>query len=167
MLRKIGCWIAAASLFVSALCAQKVSDPKASYINVAQRHAVLANNSDPRTASAIASLGFCTRMPVVQPPTGRMNIPHHYLSGSHGPTNPAEAVATRVYSAYEKRVTAGMNQWLVTASKDEAQCVQQQIDMWAQGGGAARLRSEGEFAGVVPSRVDAECDGGERVGADE
>lgn len=134
MLRKIGCCFAAASLFVPALCAQKVSDPKASYVDVAQRHAALANNSDPRTASAIAALGFCTKMPVVQAPTGRMDIPHHYLSGSHGPTNPAEAVATRAYSAYEKRVTAGMNQWLVTSSKDEAECAQQQIDMWAQAG---------------------------------
>jgi hypothetical protein len=134
MLRKIGCCVTAASLFGPALCAQKVSDPKASYVDVAQRHATLASNSDPRTASAIASLGFCTKMPVVQPPAGRMEIPHHYLSGSHGPTNPAEAAATRVYSAYEKRVTAGMNQWLVTSSKDEAQCAQQQIDMWAQAG---------------------------------
>jgi hypothetical protein len=122
MLRKIGCCIAAASLFVPALFAQKVSDPKASYVDVVRRHAALANNSDPRTASAIASLGFCTKMPVVQAPTGRMNIPHHYLNGSHGPTNPAEGAVTRVYSAYERRVTAGMNQWLVTSSKDEAQC---------------------------------------------
>jgi hypothetical protein len=134
MLRKIGCCIALASLFVPVLCAQKVSDPKASYVDVAQRHAALASNKDPRTASAIASLGFCTKLPVVQPPTGRMNIPHHYLNGSHGPTDPAEAVATRVYNTYEHRVTAGMNQWLVTASKDEAQCAQQQIDMWAQAG---------------------------------
>ena len=134
MLRKIGCCIAAASLFVPALFAQKVSDPKASYVDVVRRHAALANNSDPRTASAIASLGFCTKMPVVQAPTGRMNIPHHYLIGSHGPTNPAEGAVTRVYSAYERRVTAGMNQWLVTSSKDEAQCAQQQIDLWAQAG---------------------------------
>ena len=134
MLRKIGCCIATASLFVPVLSAQKVSDPKASYVDVAQRHAALAGNKDPRTASAIASLGFCTKLPVVQPPAGRMNIPHHYLNGSHGPTDPAEAVATRVYNAYEHRVTTGMNQWLVTASKDEAQCAQQQIDMWAQSG---------------------------------
>lgn len=134
MLRAIGCCLAAASLFGHALPGQKVSDAKASYIDVAQRHAALAGNDDPRTAKAITSLGLCTKLPVVQAPTGRMNIPHHYLSGSHGPTDPAEAVATRVYNAYERRVTAGMNQWLVTFSKDEAQCAQQQIDMWAQAG---------------------------------
>jgi hypothetical protein len=127
-------WVAAGFVFVYISQAQGVKDPKASYIDVARRHAELAANKDPRTAKAIASLAFCTKLPAVAPPTGRMEIPHHYLSGSHGPTNPAEAVATRVYYAYERRVTAGMNQWLVTQSKDEAQCAQQQIDAWAQAG---------------------------------
>ena len=127
--------ITAVTLFsVCAAQAQHVSNARASYIDVAERHAQLANNADPRTAKAIASLGSCTRLPVVQAPTGRMIIPPHYLSGSHGPVNPAEALATRVYSNFEHRVTAGMNQWLVTSSKAEAQCAQQQIDIWAQVG---------------------------------
>ena len=88
--------------------------------------------SDPRIAEAIRSLGHCTTLPIVAPPTGRMIIPHHYLSGSHGPVNPAEAVATRPYNDFERRVTAGMNQWLVTSSPQEAQCAQVQIDLWAQ-----------------------------------
>jgi poly(beta-D-mannuronate) lyase len=134
MLRTIGCCLAAASLFAGATHAQKVSDPKASYIDVAQRYAALVANKDPRIAVAIASLSFCSKLPVVQPPTDRMNIPHHYISGSHGPTDPAEAVATRVYNGFEHRVTAGMNQWLVSSSREEAQCAQQQIDMWAQAG---------------------------------
>ena len=134
MLRRTLCCITAAFLLVPAAGAQRVTDPKASYIDVVQRHEALAQNNDPRIAQAIKSLGFCTKLPVVQPPTGRMDIPHHYLNGSHGPTNPAEAVATRVYNAYEHRVTAGMNQWLVTSSKEEAQCAQQQIDAWAKAG---------------------------------
>jgi hypothetical protein len=81
---------------------------------------------------AIASLDFCTKLPFVEPPTGRMIIPSHYLSGGHGPINPAEAEVTRVYSNFEHRVTAGMNQWLVTSNKEEAKCAQQQIDAWAQ-----------------------------------
>jgi poly(beta-D-mannuronate) lyase len=111
--------------------AQKVSNPRASYIDVQQRHAQLAQTTDPRTKSAIASLSSCVALPVVQPPTGRMIIPHHYLNGSHGPTDPEEAKATRIYNNFERRVTAGMNQWLVTFNKDEAQCAQQQIDLWA------------------------------------
>ena len=121
-------------ILATTLHAQHISDPKASYIDVQQRHEQLANNKDPRTAKAIASLGSCTNLPIVQPPTGRMFIPPHYLSGGHGPTNPAEAAATKVYNSFERRVTAGMNQWLVTSSKDEAECAQQQIDTWAQAG---------------------------------
>ncbi len=114
--------------------AQHVSNPRASYIDVAVRRAELANNRDARTAQAISSLAECTKLPVVAAPVGRMIIPPHYISGSHGPVNPEEAKVTRVYSAYERRVTAGMNQWLVTGSRDEAQCAQQQIDVWARGG---------------------------------
>ena len=113
---------------------EKVANPKASYIDVAARHADLARNTDPRTATAIHSLKFCTRLPDVVPPAGRMIIPPHYVSGSHGPVNPAEAVATKVYNEFEHRVTAGMNQWLVTQDKAEAQCAQQQIDEWAKAG---------------------------------
>lgn len=114
--------------------AQKVSNPKASYIDVQQRHGQLAQTTDARTKSALASLNSCIALPAVQPPTGRMIIPPHYLNGSHGPTNPAEAAATRPYNNFERRVTAGMNQWLVTFNKAEAQCAQQQIDLWAQAG---------------------------------
>jgi poly(beta-D-mannuronate) lyase len=133
MSKRISTWCMAAILLSVCIArAQSVSDPKASYIDVAQRHSQLTHNTDPRTAQAIASLGSCTKLPFVEPPTGRMIIPPHYLSGGHGPTNPAEAEATRVYLSFEHRITAGMNQWLVTSSKEEAKCVQQQIDAWAQ-----------------------------------
>jgi poly(beta-D-mannuronate) lyase len=114
--------------------AEHVTNPKASYIDVAQRRAQLANNNDPRTAQAIASLKSCPALAPIPAPTGRMIIPPHYLSGGHGPINPAEAPATRPYNDFEHRVTAGMNQWLVTGSKEQAQCAQQQIDQWAQAG---------------------------------
>src|SRR6185437_7860067 len=111
----------------AAFAAEHVTNPKASYIDVQQRHAQLAHNTDPRIAKAIASLSFCTKLPEVPAPTGRMVIPPHYLGGGHGPINPAEAPVTRVYGNFEKRVTAGMNQWLVTSNKAEAQCAQKQI----------------------------------------
>lgn len=120
--------------FASAARAEHVIAPKASYIDVSARHRQLKHNKDPRIAEAIASLKFCTKLEPVEPPVGRILIPQHYLSGSHGPTNPAEAAATRVYNDFERRVTTGMNQWLVTASKDEASCAQQQIDQWAKAG---------------------------------
>jgi poly(beta-D-mannuronate) lyase len=61
-----------------------------------------------------------------------MRIPHHYLTGSNGPTNPAEAAATEVYSSFEKRITAGMNQYVATGSHAEAQCALDQLDTWAK-----------------------------------
>jgi poly(beta-D-mannuronate) lyase len=123
---------AAFTLTSTATHAEHISNPKASYIDVSQRHQQLAHNKDSRTAQAITSLNSCLKMPIVEPPTGHMIIPPHYLSGGHGPINPAEAPVTRVYNTFEHRVSAGMNQWLVTSSKEEAQCAQQQIDAWAQ-----------------------------------
>src|SRR5215467_11404933 len=114
--------------------AEHVSNPKASYIDVAKRRAELNKNKDPRTAQAIASLKSCHELPAIDPPSGRMIIPPHYISGGHGPINPAKAPATRPYNDFERRVTSGMNQWLATGNKDEAQCAQQQIDQWAQAG---------------------------------
>jgi len=94
--------------------------------------AELKTTKDPRILAATASLSSCVTAPAIPPPTGRIDIPHHYLSGSHGPTNPAEAAATRVYSEFEKRITAGMNQYLATGNHAEAACAHQQIDAWAQ-----------------------------------
>jgi len=114
--------------------AQRVADPKASYIDIRARHAQLTHTQDTRTLQAIASLASCTKLPPIDPPHGRMFIPPHYISGGHGPINPEEEKVTRIYYAFETRITAGMNQWLVTASPAEAQCAQTQIDTWAQAG---------------------------------
>lgn len=116
----------------SAAFPQTVTDRKASLVDVPTRRAFLAHTTDPRTRQAVASLDRCTALPFIAPPTGRMIIPHHYISGSHGPINPEEAKVTARYNAFERRVTAGMNQWLVTANPAEAQCAQSQIDAWAQ-----------------------------------
>ena len=151
--------------FTCTAFAEHVSNPKASYIDVAKRRAELAHNKDPRTAQAIASLKSCSKLPGIDPPAGRMIIPPHYISGGHGPINPAEAPATRPYNDFERRVTAGMNQWLVTGSKDEAQCAQQQIDQWAQAGALLDYDPEGELAGVVSGGVDAQLHRHQRVRA--
>ena len=121
-----------AVLLSSTALAQSVSNPKASYIDVAARHAELQKTTDPRTKLAISELKSCVKLPFVTPPQGRIIIPPHYFNGSHGPTNPAETRAAQIYYDFEGRVTAGMNQWLVTGSKAEARCAQDQIDAWAQ-----------------------------------
>jgi poly(beta-D-mannuronate) lyase len=84
--------------------------------------------------AAIRSLRTCAATPLVPAPVGRMIIPRHYLSGSNGPVNPAEAAATRVYASFEGRITAGMNQYLTTGSHAESACALAQLDAWAQAG---------------------------------
>jgi poly(beta-D-mannuronate) lyase len=124
--------LSAALFFASTLSAQKISNPSASVLDVSARQAFLKTTTDPRLHNAIAHLGSCTASPLVPAPTGEMQIPHHYMHGSNGPTNPAEAEATRTYGAFEHRITAGMNQWVATGNEAEAQCALAQLDAWAQ-----------------------------------
>jgi poly(beta-D-mannuronate) lyase len=114
------------------LRAQHVANPHASLIDIPARRAFPQSALDPRLRDAVAHLQSCVAMPSVAAPADPMVIPHHYLVGSSGPTNPAEREATRVYSAFEERITAGMNQYVATGSEPEAQCALAQIDAWAQ-----------------------------------
>lgn len=119
-------------LIASTLPAQKIADPSASVLDVQARQAFLKSTTDPRIRQAIAHLGSCVAMPMVAAPLGEMQIPHHYMHGSNGPINPAEDEATRTYGAFEKRITAGMNQWVATGNEAEARCALEQMDTWAQ-----------------------------------
>ena len=122
----------------STLSAQKISKPSASVLDVTARQAFLKQTTDARLRNAIAHLGSCTATPLVPAPPGEMQIPHHYMHGSNGPINPAEAEATRLYAAFEHRITAGMNQWVATGNQREAQCALSQLDEWAQAGALTR-----------------------------
>ena len=118
--------------FTLSALGQHVADPRASVVDVRSRQATLRSTTDPLLSAAIQGLRSCVATPFVAAPVGRMNIPHHYLSGSNGPINPAEAVATHVYQMFEKRITAGMNRYLATGSQAESACVLAQLDGWAQ-----------------------------------
>jgi poly(beta-D-mannuronate) lyase len=119
--------------FARGLVGQHVSAPHASVVDVGARQAALKSTADPRLKAAMASLHTCVGTPLVPAPVGHINVPHHYLSGSHGPVNPAEAPVTRPYGLFEGRITAGMNQYLATGSGAEAACALDQMDAWAQG----------------------------------
>jgi poly(beta-D-mannuronate) lyase len=112
--------------------AQRIASPHASVVDVPARQAFLRSTTEPRLLAAIKDLHSCVATPAVPAPTGRIDIPHHYLVGSHGPTNPAEAAATRVYAAFERRITSGMNQYVATGSNTESACALAQLDTWAQ-----------------------------------
>jgi len=111
---------------------QPVANPRASVLDVAARQAELKSTADPLLRAAIQGLPSCAATPLVPAPSGRMNIPHHYISGSNGPVNPAEAVATKIYATFEVRITAGMNQYLARGSHKESACALAQLDAWAQ-----------------------------------
>jgi poly(beta-D-mannuronate) lyase len=119
-------------LLATSAHAQHVVAPHASVVDVSARQAFLAKTTDPVLRAAISGLRSCVATPLVSAPTGPIDIPHHYLVGSHGPTNPAEAAATRVYGEFERRITAGMNQYVATGSHAESQCALAQLDAWAQ-----------------------------------
>ena len=122
-----------AVLFASASAqAQNVTAPHASFLDVPSRQAFLTSTASPLLREAIGKLPSCVATPAVPAPTGRIDIPHHYLSGSHGPTNPAERAATRIYGDFETRITAGMNQYVATGSHAESACALAQLDTWAQ-----------------------------------
>lgn len=159
-----------------AVHAQKISHPSASVLDVSARQVFLKSTTDPRIREAVAHLGTCTGSPFVPPPAGEMQIPHHYLKGSNGPINPAEAGATRPYADFERRITSGMNRWVATNDQAEAQCALSQLDAWAQARALTRydakaysqswyqaewtLASAGITASVL--RQDAELDGAQQ-----
>jgi hypothetical protein len=124
--------LAAAPAGVSIAPKKMTIETHASLIDVAARRAELQHTKSPRVLAALAKLDKCGKLEPAEAPTGLMDIPHHYLSGSHGPINPAEHEATRAYSQFEKRVTMGMNQYLAAGDHAEAACAQAQIDQWAQ-----------------------------------
>ncbi len=125
--------IAALAVTCSTLIhAQRITNPHASFLDVAAREATLASTTNPLLLAAIKTLPSCVATPLIPAPADPMEIPHHYVSGSSGPINPAEAAATRVYAAFEHRITSGMNQYLATGSHAESACALAQLDAWAQ-----------------------------------
>jgi poly(beta-D-mannuronate) lyase len=114
---------------LAASSAQTVRNPKASLADIPALQARLKADS-----GAAQSLGShsCIRLPAIPAPQGHFIIPHHYLTGSNGPVNPAEAPATKPYNDLESRISSGTNQWLATGNEAEAQCALTQLDTWAQ-----------------------------------
>jgi poly(beta-D-mannuronate) lyase len=114
--------------------AQQVTNAHASVVDVASCQAALKATTDPVLIEAKKGLPSCAKLAFVPAPIGRMIIPRHYLSGSSGPVNPDEAAATRIYGAFERRITAGAAQYLATGSHAESAAALDQLDAWAKAG---------------------------------
>jgi poly(beta-D-mannuronate) lyase len=108
-----------------------IADPAASFFNVASRRAELAHATTPRVVEALSWKHGCVNSEQPAPPTGRMIIPHHYLSGSYGPINPEEAKATVPYQELQNAVTNGASRYVTTGDATEAVCVANLLAQWA------------------------------------
>jgi poly(beta-D-mannuronate) lyase len=120
------------ALLTSPLALTQHLNPHASLLDVPARQSTLSSTTNPLLLAAIHSLHSCAATPLIPAPPVPMDIPHHYLSGSSGPINPAEAIATRPYIAFEHRITDGMNQYVATNNHAESACALAQLDTWAQ-----------------------------------
>jgi poly(beta-D-mannuronate) lyase len=109
----------------------KIADPSASFLNVTARRAELAHATTLRVLEALSSKHGCVNSEQPAPPTGRMIIPHHYLSGSNGPINPQENIATTPYRKLNAVVTDGASRYVATGDPAEAVCVANLLAQWA------------------------------------
>ena len=108
-----------------------VTNPSASFLDVSARRAELAHATTPRVLEALSWKSGCVSSEQPAPPTGVMFIPHHYLSGSNGPINPAENLATAPYRRLNEVVSNGATRYVVTGDSTEAVCVANLLSKWA------------------------------------
>jgi poly(beta-D-mannuronate) lyase len=108
-----------------------VADPSASFLDVSARRAELAHATTPRVLEALGWKSGCVTSEQPAPPTGRMIIPHHYLSGSNGPIDPQENIATAPYRKLEEAVSNGASRYVATGDSSEAVCVANLLAQWA------------------------------------
>jgi poly(beta-D-mannuronate) lyase len=109
----------------------RIVNPSASFLDVAGRRAELASATNARVLLALKARRGCTNSELPDPPSGRMVIPHHYLSGSSGPINPEEAKATVPYQKLQNAVTDGAGRYVATDDHQEAACVSNLLARWA------------------------------------
>src|ERR1700761_681266 len=108
-----------------------VTNPSAPFLDVLARRSALASATNPRVIATLKDKRGCTSSEQPDPPTGRMIIPHHYLSGSSGPVNPEEAKATVPYQKLQNAVTDGAGRYVATGDHTEAACVASLLARWA------------------------------------
>jgi poly(beta-D-mannuronate) lyase len=108
-----------------------ITNPSASFLDVSGRRAELAHATTPRVVEALGWKTGCVASELPAPPPGRMIIPHHYLSGSNGPINPAENIATAPYRKLEDVVSNGAGRYVATGDPAQAVCVANLLARWA------------------------------------
>ena len=108
-----------------------IRDPAASFLNIGARSAELAHATTPRVLEGLRWNKGCVKAEQPAPPMGRMDIPHHYLTGSNGPVNPEEGKATLPYRELDDVVGDGAARYVATGDPVEAVCVANLLSRWA------------------------------------
>jgi poly(beta-D-mannuronate) lyase len=108
-----------------------IADPSASFLDVSARRAELAHATTPRLLEALSRKSSCVTSEQPAPPPGVMFIPRHYLSGSNGPINPQENIATAPYRKLEEAVSNGASRYVATGDSAEAVCMANLLARWA------------------------------------
>lgn len=109
-----------------------VVNSSASFLDVFARRAELVQATTPRVLQSLGSMSSCLHAEQPVPPSGRMIIPHHYLSGSNGPVNLEEAKATVPYRQLQEAVSDGAGRYVGTGDSAEAVCVANLLARWAE-----------------------------------
>ena len=112
----------------------EIRNPAASFLNIGGRRAELARATNPRVLEALKWNKSCVNADQPAPPPGRMVIPHHYLSGSNGPVNPQEWIATLPYRNLNDVASNGATRYVATGDSAEAVCVANLLSRWAATG---------------------------------
>ena len=133
-----------------------VTNPSASFLDVSARRAELAHATTPRVLEALSWKSGCVNSEQPAPPSGVMFIPHHYLSGSNGPINPQENIATAPYRKLDDAVSDGASRYVVTGDSREAVCIANLLDRWAAANSLLDYTYQESSQAWYPGRMDAQ-----------
>ncbi len=109
-----------------------VQDVNASFVDVAARRKELATTTNPRVLATLHTVKSCTGMQAPMPPPDSLHIPGHYLSGSHGPTDPREYEAAQPFYRIQEMTAQGADSYVARGDAREAECVLDALDPWAK-----------------------------------
>ncbi|WP_418320671.1 alginate lyase family protein [Piscinibacter sakaiensis] len=120
--------VAAAAPFDTA----EVSNPRASFIDVAQRSKLLREPADPTLRASLPKATDCAAEPALEAPRGAMVIPPRYASGNHGPLHPDYEATVKLYRDFESISATLANQYVASGEPRFAQCLLDHLERWAK-----------------------------------
>lgn len=110
----------------------QLRQPRASFIDVAQRARLLRSTDDTTLRASMPETTDCAASPALTPPSGAMVIPPRYASGNHGPVHPDYEATVKLYRDFEDISATLANQYLASGQARYAACLIDHLARWAQ-----------------------------------